>query len=71
MRCQRQVLEPLAFLKFYVLCRDALRVFEVIELGLPVIALPVQQLGQIKQIGRTGTVVEPHNTQQLILPAEF
>ena len=48
-----------------------LRVLEIGVLGLPVVALLLEQAGQIEQIRRAGPVIEPDHAEQLVLPAEL
>jgi hypothetical protein len=50
--------------------RDALRVFEVGEFGLPVVSLLVEELSEFDEVGVAAAVVEPEHAHYFVMPAE-
>ena len=68
---EREVLEAAAFVELDELGGDGLGELEIGVLRDPVVALLVEQAGEIEEIRRAGAVVEPEDAERCILPAEL
>ena len=68
---EREVFEAAAFVELDELGGDGLGELEVGVLRNPVVALLVEQAGEIEEVRIAGAVVEPEDGERFILPAEL
>src|SRR6185437_14906100 len=71
MGSKREVLEPAALVELDELRGDLLLELEVGVLREPVVALLVEQAGEIEQVRIAGAVIKPEDGEGFVLPAEL